>query len=327
MGLLTEIRPQRELFQANSNGVALVLVLWVIVMLTVMAASFSLNMRREINLVGYARASATAGSVAEAGIYYAMLRLLETDIQKKWRSDGSVYEFYFAGARVRVRVFDEAGKFNLNYLSETLAHHLLQSLGTEVEEAGIADAILDWVDSDEFKRPSGAEADEYLAAGLDYGPRNQPFRSIQELQLVLGVSGDLYRKLEPMVTVYTLSSGMDPTTASEKVLRILPGVTEEIIDIYLEERTNNALNNLPPPQFPVQIPDVEFTSADGNTFDVYSEALFPDGRRAAISTVIRKTTNSDKPFKFLEWKRIFPGKDSLFGESVVVVGQAGVDQS
>ncbi len=304
----------------------MVLVLWVIVILTVMAASFSLDMRREIDLVRNARESVLAGSVADAGIYYAMLRLIDTNNEKKWRTDGSVYEFLFAGARVRVSINDEAGKFNPNNIPEAILIRLLQRLDPSNDEAGLADGILDWIDPDEFRRPQGAEKEQYLEAGLNYGPRNQPFRTIQELQLVLGVSGDLYRKLESIMTVYNGSQGIDPSKAPVAVLRALPDVTEEIIDIYLEERVANAVQNLPSPQFPVTVQELQFVAAEGTTFRVHSEALLPDGQRAGISAVIKKASNLGTPFMFLEWKKKFPAAGSLFGQSVVVVNQNGTDK-
>lgn len=313
--------------RSRSSGVALVLVLWVLVILTIMAASFSLNMRREINLVRNARERSIAAPLAEAGIYYAMNRLIQTDARKLWRSDGSVYEFLFAGARIRVSIHDEAGKFDLNLIPDTLLISLLERIGPDPDEAArLADAIIDWRDADDFRRVNGAEKEEYQEAGLDYGPRNRPFQTIQELRLVLGIGLDLYRKLEPVVTVYNDSRGIDPGKSPAAVLRALPGVTEEIIETYLEDRAQSAAKNLPPPPFPVPVQNLTFSQARGTTFSVTSEALLPEGERAVVSAVIRKANNPGTPFAFLEWKTRFPGPDSLFGESVVVAGQAGTDR-
>ncbi|MGH8550600.1 MAG: general secretion pathway protein GspK, partial [Methylococcales bacterium] len=287
--------------RCRTSGIALVLVLWVLVMLTVMAASFSLNMRREIDLVRNTRERSVAGPLAEAGIYYAMNRLLLTEVQNQWRSDGSVYEFLFGGARVRVSIHDEAGKFDLNNAPGALLISLLENAGLSNDEAAaLVDAIIDWRDSDDFRGVNGAEQGEYQEAGLDYGPRNRPFQTIQELRRVLGISGDLYRRLEPMVTVYNDSNGIDPSKSPKEVLRALPGVMEEIIENYLEERTANATNNLPPPPFPVPVQNLVFSQASGTTFSVHSEALFPDGRRAVISAVIKKASTTRTPFVFLE---------------------------
>ncbi|MGR9106182.1 MAG: general secretion pathway protein GspK [Gammaproteobacteria bacterium] len=312
---------------SRSSGIALVLVLWVTVILTVMAGSFSLDMRREIDLVRNSRERTEAGPLAEAGIYYAMLRLSETDAQRKWRSDGSVYQFLFAGARIRVSIHDEAGKFDLNTVPNTLLISLLEKVGLDPEvPAKLVDAIIDWRDADDFRSVNGAEKDDYEAAGLNYGPRNQPFQTVQELRLVLGITGEIYNKLEPMVTVYNTSGGIDPSASPPEVLRAMPGVNQEIIDTYLEQRVANATNNLPPPPFPVQIPNLQFSQANGSAYSVYSEALIPDGRRAVISAVMKKGNDPRNPFVFLDWKPRFPGKDSLFADTVVLIGQAGREE-
>ncbi|MGH8559031.1 MAG: general secretion pathway protein GspK [Methylococcales bacterium] len=312
-------------FRFRSSGIALVLVLWIIVMLSIMAASFSLNLRREIDLVGNVRGEAEAGSVAEAGIYYAMLRLIANNEQKKWRSDGSVYEILFAGARVRIRIYDEGGKYDLNTSQPLLLIGLMQKMGlSDVEPEALVDAMEDWKDSDSDKRPKGAEADEYEDAGRTYGPSNKPFQTIEELRLVLGIAGDLYRRLEPLTTVYNSTPGIDPSKSSKEVLMTLPGVTEEIIDTYLEQRAASSQNNPPPFPFPPE-GNLQVTQAIGVAFSVHSEALFPDGRHAGVSAVITNANNPPPPFVFVEWKKQFPGEGSLFGESVVVVEPNGAD--
>jgi type II secretory pathway component PulK len=55
----------------------------------------------------------------------------------------------------------------------------------------IADAILDWVDQDDEMREYGAEIEYYSALNPPYTPQNGPFKTIEELLLVRGVTADL----------------------------------------------------------------------------------------------------------------------------------------
>ena len=48
-----------------------------------------------------------------------------------------------------------------------------------------------------LKRPNGAEEPDYRAAGLSYKPANGPFQAIEELQLVLGMRPEIYRRIAP----------------------------------------------------------------------------------------------------------------------------------
>lgn len=60
-------------------------------------------------------------------------------------------------------------------------------------DESIADAILDWIDRDDDTREFGAESGQYLGMRYPYLPRNAPFRSIQELELVVGVRPEFVR--------------------------------------------------------------------------------------------------------------------------------------
>lgn len=55
----------------------------------------------------------------------------------------------------------------------------------------VADAILDWIDSDNEAREFGAEADDYQTSSPPYSPRNAIPQSLEELLLVKGVTQQL----------------------------------------------------------------------------------------------------------------------------------------
>jgi hypothetical protein len=52
----------------------------------------------------------------------------------------------------------------------------------------VADAILDWLDTDEQPREYGAEADYYATLDPPYGAKNGPLETVEELLLVKGVT-------------------------------------------------------------------------------------------------------------------------------------------
>src|SRR3546814_4780934 len=59
----------------------------------------------------------------------------------------------------------------------------------------------------------------YVAGGRDYGPRHGPFASVEELQMVLGMTPALYRLVAPAVTIWGGSASPDPNTAPPLALR------------------------------------------------------------------------------------------------------------
>lgn len=310
-GLATTVCMENRLYL--QQGVALVLVLWVLVLLTVMSASFSLSMRRESEIVRNAKDRAEAVAIADAGIHYAMFMLIQQQLEKRWRGDGTVYEIPFGQGRVRVQLYEEVGKFDINNATDSALRGLIESLDISYDEAAsLVDVILDWRDGDTFKRPNGAEEDDYRDAGLNYGPRNRPFQALEEMQLLLGFSPELYKKLEPLITVHSGQDGIDPAKASKEALKALPDIDEQIIDIYLEQRSESALNNLPAPPFPVQVEGVVGGGEAGGTYSVRAVSQLLNGGQAAVNAVIQRGEKSNSPFGFLEWKRSFSEDDSLF---------------
>lgn len=90
---------------------------------------------------------------------------------------------------------DESTRLNLNVLAkieETIpgaGTTLLMGLPGMTED--VADAILDWLDTDEEERPLGAEAAYYSGLTAPYAAKNGPLETVEELLLVRGVTPEL----------------------------------------------------------------------------------------------------------------------------------------
>jgi general secretion pathway protein K len=125
----------------------------------------------------------------------------------------------FRSSVVTIRLEDEGGKVNPNLASDSLLRALLTQIGVDPETAvSLAAAIADWRTPGDRPRPHGAKAPQYAAAGRDYGPPGSPFRDVDELGAVLGMTPDLLARLRPHMTVYTESdpdgSTGDPMVAA-----------------------------------------------------------------------------------------------------------------
>jgi type II secretory pathway component PulK len=70
--------------------------------------------------------------------------------------------------------------------STSVGRNLLMGLPGMTED--VADAILDWMDSDDEPREYGAERDYYASLNTPYAPRNAPLQTVEELLLVRGVT-------------------------------------------------------------------------------------------------------------------------------------------
>lgn len=188
----------------RSRGAALVLVLWVVALLAATIGTFALTAKVEY-LQGRVLAQMAAGQqTARAGLEYALSRLRPDPLRPAWQADGRPYRWQFDGRTVELRIVAETGKVDLNLAERPLLEGLLRALAVEPARASqLAGAMVDWRDRDGLLQPAGgAESGDYAAAGLPYGPKNAPFETVGELQLLLGMDAALYTRLAPLVTVF-----------------------------------------------------------------------------------------------------------------------------
>ncbi|HUP29691.1 MAG TPA: hypothetical protein VM122_05920 [Usitatibacter sp.] len=285
----------------RQSGVALILVLWVSVLLTVIASSFIVERRTEAMIVHNSAALARAEAAADAGVFRGVHELYRGESSPDpWRRDGVPHEWTFDGVAVRVEIRDESAKIDINTAAEPLLRGLLTSSGLKDDEASrLLDAILDWRDPDSLKRANGAEEADYRAAGLTYKPANSSFQAIEELQLVLGMRPEIYRRLAPAITVFSRQTGVNPQVASREVLLAIPGLNAEIVDKYIAEREAARRDKLPVPVLPQA---AGFTAGTSMISTIRSEARMEDGiiftREAAA--LLRPVPR--RPVTYLAWR-------------------------
>jgi general secretion pathway protein K len=282
------------------GGVALVLVMWVGILLTVIASAFIIERRTEAMVIGNSISMARAEAIADAGVQRAIFEVYRNDNSPDtWKRDGTRYEMLFDGTPVSVEIRDESAKIDINTASEQLLRGLLVSSGVPDDEASrLLDAILDWRDPDDLKRPNGAEEPDYKAAGLSYKPANGPFQAIEELQLVLGMRPEIYRRLASSITVFSRSPGVNAQLASREVLLAIPGATTEVVDAYIARREAARAAGQPLPVFPLAAGISGFTMVAS----IRSEAKLDDGTVFAREAVAVLRPAPRRPVTFLAWR-------------------------
>ncbi|MGB5832009.1 MAG: type II secretion system protein GspK [Thiohalocapsa sp.] len=228
------------------QGIALVLVLWIIALLTVMALGLTTTQRTQSSLTRNQLDGARFRALSEAAISLTVLNLLATPLEtvsaeEVWIPDGRAHSLFFDGAKLRVTVYNEGSRLNLNEATrEQLAMLIEFAQGEEafdeVQRDAVVDAILDWRDEDDLSQLNGAEDGDYEAAGLPYGARDGPFESVEELRQVLGMTRELYQRLAPDLSVDNEDGQADQQFASASVLAALQGLSLEDAQRFVEER-------------------------------------------------------------------------------------------
>ncbi len=235
----------------GNRGVALIITLWVLVLLSVLALGFSTTVRRDsksarnfaddtrlhfIALSAYEEALLWLASDPDPDIdYLDKDGLFRTDRERDpftgLRQDG-LYT-------VEVTVSDEEARVNLNVLNQFTLRRLLEHASVpEGKLPELLDTFMDWRDKDDLHRLNGAE-DEYYEP-LGYSTKNGAFDSPMELILVKGYEeAGVVNSTEPSSPFLQLVSvwgqGVNVNTAPAQLLDIL-GVDARYIESIMKAR-------------------------------------------------------------------------------------------
>jgi general secretion pathway protein K len=276
----------------SQQGIALVLVLWVLLLLTIITGSFALMARMD-RLEAHSLLSGTQARLsAEAAINLAVLALRDPDDETRMLADGRLYETEIDGVLLEVSATDERGKVDINATDELTLANLFTGHGMELQDAELlAAAVMDWRDEDELERVNGAEEEAYLAAGLEMGPANRPFMMTEELLQVLGMEYELYRLLEPGITVFSRAAEPDPAFAPVEALMALPDITYEEAMNFVQERNSQ----VPGESLGTELPN-----------GIQARATMPNGVWEQLQATIRLGgTRSGSPYRVLRWREGF----------------------
>jgi general secretion pathway protein K len=301
----------RLISRQRQSGIALVLVLWMLALLSAIAGSLVFSSRAELMIAANLASHARAEAFADAGVHKAVYELVTRSPMDplRWKGDGFTHQWQFGGATLQVTILDESAKIDINSAPINLLQSLFQSQGLAEQEANaLAAAVIDWRDADDLVTPNGAEKDAYAAAGRDYGPANAPFETIDELRLVLGMTDDLFRRLESSVTVYSQQAGVNSTVAQRNVLLSFPGATPELVDTYIEQRRQALEQGVLPLPFPLG--QGLTANATGSTFSIQVLADLGDNTRFFREAVVRPLGSPSEPITFLAWRAPAPPLNS-----------------
>jgi general secretion pathway protein K len=304
----------------NRRGLALVTVLWVLTLLSLIAASFSSSTRTEVKLAFNQTEAARAEALADAGLHTAILGLLIRDPQLQWRVDGTVYGWEFGAGEIRVNVWDEGAKIDLNAAPDALLQSLFVVLGeTPGNAAALVDRIVDYRDPNDLRQLNGAEDRDYADAGLPYGAKDAPFEVLEELRQILGMTPALFDAAAPALTVQARQRTPHEPTASPLVKAALLGAgpigpSEGAVDGGLAEIGDGTVPVAPvaPPSLGAGAVEADLLGPERsriNIFTIHSEARTASGAIYVREAVIELGTAGELPYEFWAWKQ---GKRTLF---------------
>ena len=288
----------------GARGIALVVVLWMLTLMAVIAASFTTTTRTETRLARNLVENAKAEALADAAVHRAIVGLLDGDPDARWAADGTLYEFAMDDGTAWITIQDETGKIDLNAGSQNLMVALLDAADVPLAEAdSLSDAIIDYRDSDDQRRPSGAEDDDYRDAGLPWGAKDRPFEAVEELRRVLGMTPELYDRISPYLTVYTGQRGVNAAAFRAGAL------AADDNDAASDEADANADQDAAPEAAPVDMELLAGVTGGRRSrralriYSVRAEATVDSGALFVREAVVRLTGRAERPWLVHAWRQ------------------------
>lgn len=284
------------------RGVVLVAVLWVMALLVLLATGIAAQTRTDHRLTRNLLAAEQAYYAAEGGVFYAVNQLQGPPGPGPQQWGVPAVTLRLGNAVVRTEVVDERGKIDLNQAPPELIRGVLLATGIEFEESErLADAILDWRDTDDLRRLHGAEDGDYRVEGYDYGAKDAPFDSVEELNRVLGMRAEVYALLREAFTVHTGAPDVNPLMAPPLVLAAIPGTNDELVRAYVEARENSRAEDQPPPVFPLES-NPYVTRDHGPAYSVTAQASVAERAEKKITAVVvLQPQAAQRGYRVISW--------------------------
>lgn len=183
----------------RQKGVALLLVLWALALLSLLLSGLASWVQLESRQALWVRQNTQAQLAAEAGLAMAVQGLSDPQQRKLWIADGRQIAVRFDDAELRVSVRSERGKLDLNTALVGDIARLAQVCGASKDQAtAMAQAL-------ESQRGSGSP----------------PLRVFEEVRRLPGVTQALYSRLLPEVTLWSGLERPEPAFASPLLKRAL----------------------------------------------------------------------------------------------------------
>lgn len=176
----------------NRKGLVIIAVLWTVVVLMAIVAVLGRRTRLDMKVCMARMDAVRCKWACRAGVEKA-IAVLNTDetendtLLDTWADNPEDFnDVALERCVLSIRVVDETSKLDINAATK----EQLMGLPNMFEE--IADAIIDWRDTDDMPSGLGVESGYYEGLDVPYRARNGPFKTIRELLMVKDVTEDLF---------------------------------------------------------------------------------------------------------------------------------------
>lgn len=193
---------------SSQRGIALMVVLIAVFVLSMLAGAFAYSMRVEARLAMNSNNQADLEWVGRSGVEYCRWILAKEmtacpydALNQKWaHGSGGTCDTNDAFGEIEMdtvqcgsgsftwKITDLESKVNVNTADTVLLQQALTAMGANATDVPtISDSIQDWIDGDDNARLNGAESDYYQGLNPPYTAKNGPIDDLSELLLIRGI--------------------------------------------------------------------------------------------------------------------------------------------
>ena len=298
----------------RERGVAAITAVLIVAVAASAAAVMLAQQSAMIDQAAMVAARAQADLYAQAGVDWARGVLAEDFRQGKdvdtlaegWARP--IAALPVERAIVSGNIADEQGRFNLNNVvrqgqkSDADLRVLRSLLGSLDLPPDLADAVLDWIDTDaDLSGAAGAEDAYYLSLPRPYRAANREMVQVEELYRVRGFDAKAVERLKPHVTALPGRTAINANTASEAVVAAVFGIAREKAAAGLAERRTRPFRTAAEvaERLKEQAPPAETLDVKSRHFNVRVTVSQDDVQLASEALVRREDTGATA----IVWRR------------------------
>lgn len=223
---------------STRQGFAVLVVMVVITCMTILATGLAIFLKVETQLTANSNDTEQLLWIGRAGAQRASWILSQeppgpTSLQQIWAGGPgvgpetnsplagiSLKDFPVGTGSVDLEMTELESKFNVNTADSELLRQILTTMGVDAGQiSDVADSIQDWIDTDDATKPAGAESDVYQGMMPPYNAKNAPIDSIEELQLIKGITPEMFKggsaNPNPSLPRHKLGFGTAPGQAAD----------------------------------------------------------------------------------------------------------------
>lgn len=244
----------------RQQGSVIIIVLWTSVLLTVLVTVMAGKVQLSAKTAFHNATAVTAMVETNSAMYRAEMELIlekmtppiDQEILVDEDGNARIDEYRFNGQPLSlfypnssdmvVRIYDHAGKINLNGMPQEEMRLLIEhKLGESADSQRVQDLLVawnDWLDFNDAVGINGAESEYYESLDPPYTSRdNAELDSVEELRLIRGFD-ELFKdvNLDAAFTVYGSTRVVNLNVATRDAMQLLPGLNDSLIEEIISYR-------------------------------------------------------------------------------------------